>query len=104
MLNFEWNEQNVGHLALHEILPSETEEVIRNRPIDLESQLRSGEERVAQVGETNAGRILIVVSTMQGRKVRVVTAWPAKERLRRYFQTQKENGNVGRIEGQDLRE
>jgi uncharacterized DUF497 family protein len=101
---FDWDLENIRHLTRHEILPAEAEQVVNNRPRDLEIKLRNGEDRVTQVGETDAGRILIVVSTTQGRKVRVVTAWPAKERLRRYFQSQKRNGNVGRIEEQDLRE
>jgi uncharacterized DUF497 family protein len=101
---FHWDEQNAQHLAVRQILPGEAEQVILNRPVDLESYLRNGEERVVQVGETDALKILIVVSTMRDKKIRVVTAWPAKERLRRYFQTQKRNGNVGRIEEQDVRE
>jgi uncharacterized DUF497 family protein len=103
-LNFDWDDANIGHLTPHQISPDEAEQAIQNRPVDLESHIRNGEERIAQVGETDAGRILIVVSTMRGKKVRVVTAWPAKERLRRYFLSQKRNGNVGRIEEQDLRE
>lgn len=103
-LQFEWDEQNISHLARHKIAPPEAEQVIRNRPVDVESHLRGGEERVAQVGETDAGRILIAVTTMRGKQIRIVTAWPAKERFRRYFLTQKRNGNVGRIEKQDLRE
>jgi hypothetical protein len=101
---FEWDETNIGHLALHQLLPAEAEQVIVNRPIDLDAYLRNGEERMVQIGETNAGKILIVVSTMRDAKIRVVTVWPAKERLRRYFSTQKKNGNVGRIEKDDLRE
>jgi|ERR1017187_9416055 uncharacterized DUF497 family protein len=103
-IQFDWDAENIGHFAKHQISPSEAEQVILNRPVDLEVEFREGEERAPQVGETDAGRILIVVSTMRGKKIRVVTAWPAKERLRRYFQTQKRNGNVGRIEEQDLRE
>jgi len=103
-LQFDWDSENIEHFAKHQIAPSEAEQVILNRPVDLEAELRNGEERVTQIGETDAGRILIVVSTTQGKEVRVVTAWPAKERLRRYFQTQKRNRNVGRIEEQDLRE
>jgi uncharacterized protein len=99
---FDWDEANIGHLARHDIAPSEAEEVVRNRPVDLESHLRNGEERVVQIGETDAGRILIVVTTMQDRTIRVVTAWPAKEKFKRYFLTQKRNGNVGRTEKQDL--
>jgi uncharacterized DUF497 family protein len=103
-VHFDWDEGNLGHLKNHRISPEEPEQVILNRPIDRESYIRNGEERTAQIGETDEGRILIVVSTMRGKKVRVVTAWPAKERLRRYFLTQKRNGNVGRTEEQDLRE
>jgi uncharacterized DUF497 family protein len=101
---FNWDERNIRHLALRQILPAEAEQVILNRPVDLDSYLRNGEERAVQIGETDAGKILIVVSTMWDSKIRVVTVWPAKERLRRYFSTQKKNGNVGRIEDEDLRE
>ena len=103
-LRFDWDQENIAHLALHLISPAEAEQVLINRPLDLSGELRNGEERIAQLGETDAERILIVVSTSKDKNVRVVTAWPAKERLRRYFQTQKRNGNVGRIEKQDLRE
>ena len=103
-LEFDWDDENIGHLALREIKPEDAEEVIRNRPCDLETSLRNGEERVAQVGETDAGWILIVISTTREGKIRVVTAWPAKERLRRYFHTQKRSGHVGRIEEEDIRE
>jgi len=101
---FDWDEQNIGHLALHQIVSEEAEQVILNRPVDLSAELRNGEERFVQIGETDAGRILIVVSAMRNEKVRVVTAWPAKERFRRYFLTQKRSGHVGRAEEEDLRE
>lgn len=98
-MEFEWDDENIRHLAVREIKPEDAEQVIWNRPCDLETSLRNGEERVAQVGETDEERILIVISTMRDSKVRVVTAWPAKERIRRYFQTQKRSGHAGRIEG-----
>jgi uncharacterized DUF497 family protein len=101
---FDWNVDNIRHLARHDILPAEAEQVLKNRPLDLESQLRNGEERLPHIGETDAGRILIVVTTMRGKKIRVVTAWPGKKNYRRYFLSLKRNGNVGRIEEQDIRE
>jgi uncharacterized DUF497 family protein len=101
---FDWDNENIGHFARHQILPAEVEEVIRNRPLDLEVQLRNGEERLPHIGETDAGRILIVVTTMRGKKIRVVTAWPGNKNYRRYFLLLKRNGNVGRIEKEDLRE
>lgn len=101
---FEWDDANIRHLERHGITPQEAEQVILNRPADLASELRNGQERLTQVGETDAGRILIVVTAEHGGKLRAVTAWPAKERLRRYFLTQKRSGNAGRIEEQDIRE
>jgi uncharacterized DUF497 family protein len=104
VLQFDWDERNIEHLALHQISPAEAEQVVLNRPVDLESELRNGEERVPHIGETDAGRILTVVTTMRGKKVRVVTAWPANKSYRRYFLSLKRNGNVGRTETDELRE
>ena len=104
VLQFEWDEQNVRRLALHQIAPVEAEQVILNRPVDLEPHLRNSEQRLAQIGETDAGRVLIAITTMRDNKIRIVTAWPANKSYRRYFLSMKRNGNVGRIEEQDLRE
>jgi uncharacterized DUF497 family protein len=101
---FDWDQENIGHLERHQIVPDEAEQVIQNRPVDLASELRNGEERVPHIGETDAGRILIVVSTMHAKKIRVVTAWPANKNYRRYFLSLKRNGNVGRTETDELRE
>lgn len=84
--------------------PEEAEQVILNRPVDLGSEMRNGEDRVAQIGETNGGKVLVVISTISGKKIRVVAAWPANKNYRNYFTSLKRNGNVGRVEEQDLRE
>jgi uncharacterized protein len=104
-LKFDWDEQNSDHIARHGVAPSEAEQAIFNRPVDIGVELRNGEERIAHVGETDANRILIVVSTrLADGRIRVVTAWPAKERLRRYFTSNKESGSAGRIEAKDIRQ
>jgi uncharacterized protein len=95
---FEWDCANLAHIAEHGITPEEAEQVILNRPLDLGTQLRNGEERTAQIGETDKGRVLTVITTMSGKKIRVVTAWPANKSYRRYFGSLKRYGNVGRIE------
>ena len=87
---FDWNEANISHIAEHGISPSEAEQVVLNNPLDLQFQLRNGEERIAQVGETDAGRILVVITTMRDDLIRVVTAFPAKERIRNVYLAQKE--------------
>ena len=82
-VEFEWDNSNRRHIAEHRVRWQEAEEVILNNPRDLERQNRNGEERILQVGETKAGRILLIVSTFSGSKIRVITAWNANENLTR---------------------
>jgi len=74
---FIWDNANRSHLARHNVAPEEAEQVIRNDPLDLEVQIVNGEIRNPQIGETDAGRILAVISTQHGDDERVVTAWDA---------------------------
>ena len=71
------------------VTPSEAEEVIANDPLDLELQLTNGEERMLQLGETRALRILVVVTTWRGSRIRVVTAFPAPPQLRKFYAAHK---------------
>lgn len=43
---YDWDELNIGHIALHGITPGEAEQVIGNEPLDLEVQFRNGEKRI----------------------------------------------------------
>lgn len=86
---FDWDEHNRDHIAAHGITPSEAEEVIVNSPVDLEMQLRNGEERYLQIGETDSGRILLVVSTWRSEKIRVITAFPASSKLKAFYLANK---------------
>ena len=61
-MDFDWDDANRSHIAQHGIKPDEAEQVISNRPVDTKVQFRGGEERYLQVGETDAGRILVVVT------------------------------------------
>jgi len=74
---FIWDNANRSHLARHNVSPEEAEQVIQNEPLDLEFQVVNGEIRNPQIGETNAGRILAVISTQRGDDERVITAWDA---------------------------
>lgn len=101
---FDWDESNIDHIAKHGVTPSEAEQVIQNEPIDIEFQHRGEESRVAQVGETEHGRILVVVSTLRNGLTRVVTAFPAKRRLRAIYSAQKEKRYERRISKEELQE
>ncbi len=95
-MDFDWNEANRSHIAGHGISPDEAEQVVKNEPVDVTLQSREGEPRIVQVGETDAQRILVVVTTWRGNKVRVVTAFPANARMRRFYLRQKAQSYGGK--------
>jgi hypothetical protein len=75
---FDWDEHNVGHIAEHDVAPEEAEQVILRDPLELGFDPdANGEERWTYLGETNSGRILQVIITMRGEKIRVVTSFEA---------------------------
>ena len=39
-IEFDWDEANIGHVALHSVLPEEAEQVILNDPVDLGEETR----------------------------------------------------------------
>ena len=101
---FHWNDANINHIAQHGVATAEAEQVIVNDPIDLEFSHRDKESRVAQIGETDKGRILVVVSTWRGGLIWVVTAYPAKKRLRMVYAAEKAKRHEKRISKEELQE
>jgi hypothetical protein len=87
---FDWDEANIAHIAEHEVLPSEAEEVVANNPLDLDYVIRNGELRLRQAGETSTGRILAVITTVRNGLTRVITAYPASRLLRATYLEHKE--------------
>jgi len=91
---FIWDAANTAHIARHAITPAEAEQVIENDPLDLDRQIRNGEERFLHLGETTAGRILFVVVTERENTLRVVTAYPADKSARKFYLVQKGSDHV----------
>jgi uncharacterized DUF497 family protein len=75
MLQFDWDSANIGHIAEHDVTSEEAEEVLLGEPLDVGFDVVNGEERWSYLGETNEGRILRVVITMRGERIRVLTAF-----------------------------
>jgi uncharacterized protein len=94
-MHFDWDESNLKHIAEHGISSDEAEQVIQNEPLELEEETRNSEQRIKLLGKTDAGRILLVIATYDDEKVRVVTAWPAKQRLRAFWLTQTKGNAHG---------
>ena len=91
---FDWDEFNTAHIANHGVEMHEAEEVIANEPIDLTVTIRNGEERSEQIGQTDNGRILRVVTTMRNGKIRVITAIPLRSRWHERYFALKEKSNA----------
>lgn len=85
MAKFDWDDANLLHIARHNISAREAEDVLLSNPIDMGIQDAEGELRLMEVGETAQGRILVVISTMRGEKIRVVTAFEAARKWRTYY-------------------
>ena len=87
-MQFEWDEANTSHIARHGVRTQEAEQVIQNDPMDVE--VRNGDEkRVLQLGTTDMDRILFVVVTERGEKLRVVTAYPASKKAQAFYHSRK---------------
>ena len=89
MVLFDWDDENRAHIAAHNVSCAEAEQVINNEPFDLELQAVNGEERFLQVGETDAGRILVVVSTYRKTLVRVIAAFDAPKSTKQFYIVRK---------------
>jgi uncharacterized protein len=89
-VEFDWDEANMGHLARHNVLPEEAEQVILNNPVDLGMEIIEREERYLNLGATLRGRVLLVVTTWRGDRVRVVTAFEPIKRLIQFYYQERE--------------
>ena len=79
MLTFDWDAENVGHIALHGVTVAEAEYVLLHPTLNYGYQDWHDEERFIEIGSTSAGRILMIVTTWRGLSTRVVTAFDADQ-------------------------
>ena len=90
MEGFQWDEENVRHIARHAVTKREVEEVICGDVLELDVQYQDGEERFPLIGETDRGRILLVIYTVRDGLLRPVTAYEPGAYLKRRYLEEKE--------------
>ena len=75
-LEFQWDKGNIGKSIKHKVKDKETEESFfdRNHKIFKDKLHSGGEERFRIVGKTKKGRLLFIVFTMRGKKIRIISA------------------------------
>jgi uncharacterized DUF497 family protein len=76
-LEFDWDVDNLSHIAYHGVTAAEAEFVLQHPTLDVEYQDWHDEERFAEAGATAMGRVLLVITTWRGLQIRVVTAFDA---------------------------
>ena len=82
---FDWDSENIGHIAKHNVAPEEAEEVILGDFLDIGFDVVDGEERWSYLGETNDGRILRTTITLRGKRMRVVTAFEPEKHWKVFY-------------------
>ena len=81
--DFEWDDDNIGHMAKHGVSPDEVE----GAAFDDEPWVKKGREGTRYLlGYTVAGRYLFVVYVLKGRgSARVITAMDMDDKTRKLY-------------------
>lgn len=83
---FAWDEDNLEHIAWHQVTAEEVEEALTGDPL----VLRGAEGRYLAYGKTASGRHLFAVYVPRGRgRVRVLTAREMTEKETRLYRTKR---------------
>ena len=87
---FDWDAANVEHIARHGVYPNEVEETLLDpdRVARIARDMR-GEVRRAVLGAAEAGRLLFVVYTIRGGKIRPVTSRDATDGEKKAYRRRK---------------
>jgi uncharacterized DUF497 family protein len=86
---FDWDGGNAEkNWIRHRVSPSECEQVFFNRPLVVfaDESHSQGEDRQFALGVTDAARLLFVVYTIRGERVRVISARDMTRRERREYE------------------
>ena len=81
----DWDEANIRHLARHQISPLEFEEALTRDSIIIDVRDEGGEDRWYVLGATSSLRVLFLVFTFRGERVRPVTGWRADKKLQELY-------------------
>jgi len=85
---FEWDEGNAAKNWLrHEVQQAEAEQALLNTPLVVKVTTKHGarEPRFIALGQTDVGRLLTVVFTIRGTRLRVISARPMSKPERKIY-------------------
>ncbi len=92
-VEFEWDKGNAGKNLKHGVSDYECEEAFFDEAKHvLKDVLHSGnEERDILLGKTKKSRLLYVVYTKRGKKIRVISARPINRKERHFYEKENEH-------------
>jgi hypothetical protein len=85
---FEWDDGNITkNWDRHQVSSTECEEVFLNKPLLLADDVRhsASEVRNYALGQTDNGRLLFIVFTVRGTRIRVISARPMSGKERQIY-------------------
>jgi uncharacterized DUF497 family protein len=83
---FEWDDGNTTKTwTRHEVSQTEAEQVFFNRPVVMVNARPGAEARWFAFGRTDSDRVLTVVFTIRGPRLRVISARPMSRAERRKY-------------------
>lgn len=73
---FEWDGANISHIARHNVLPEEAEQIFfdPDNVLDEDIEHSTIEKRFLIIGETKDKRLLYQIFTIRGNKIRVISS------------------------------
>ena len=89
---FDWDRSSLRKIRAHRISREEAEQALINDAISIHEQDVEGEHRFVYYGETDAQRLLAVVVTERGDKIRVMTAYNLDAGQKRDYFTRRLQG------------
>lgn len=93
-VSFEWNKGNVDkNLRKHNVSDKETEEVFNNGPLQIFADTKHSqkEQRFVAYGVTDLKRKLMIIFTLRGQKIRVISARDQSRKERRVYEETQSN-------------
>ena len=86
-MEFDWDADNLKHIARHSVTPEEAEQAVLIEPLEADVQPHEKEERVLCFGRAKSGRLLTVLYTERRGKIRVITVYDmTKQQQQVYFE------------------
>mgnify|MGYP001608841903 CR=1 FL=1 len=85
---FDWDEGNIGkNWDKHQVSPFECEEVFFNKPLIAANDEKhtKNEERYVVLGITRRERLLSIIFTIRGNKIRVISARDMNKKERGWY-------------------